>query len=77
MFLLAKNINPPFDAIDCHNIPANIDTPMILIKEPEELTMFHAAMESGKSEYRRGMPCNPKKCWGKKVRLTPMNMMRK
>ena len=47
MLLLEKNIRPPLDTIDCHIIPANIITPMILIKDPEDLTIFHAAIESG------------------------------
>lgn len=24
--------------------------------------------------YRRGIPANPRKCWGKKVILTPINI---
>ena len=36
--------------------------------------MFHKENESGKSEYRRGIPFKPKKCWGKKVILTPKNI---
>ena len=47
------------------------------ITEPKELTMFHPAKESGKSEYRRGIPANPKKCCGKKVKLTPININQK
>jgi len=47
MLLLAKNIRPPFETTDCHIIPANIITPIILIKDPDELIIFHAAIESG------------------------------
>lgn len=45
--------------------------------EPSEEIMFHFVKKSGKSEYRRGIPANPRKCWGKKVRLTPMNIEKK
>lgn len=47
MFLLAKNRRPPLETIDCHIIPANIITPIILIREPDDLTIFQAAIESG------------------------------
>ena len=36
------------------------------ITEPKELTIFHPAKQSGKSEYRRGIPANPKNVAGKK-----------
>lgn len=36
--------------------------------------MFHSAKASGKSEYRRGIPDSPKKCCGKKVMFTPVNI---
>jgi len=42
--------------------------------DPIEEIMFHVINASGYSEYRRGIPFNPKKCWGKKVRFTPTNI---
>lgn len=47
---------------------------IIEIYDPMEDIMFHNENESGKSEYRRGIPFSPRKCWGKKVRFTPINM---
>lgn len=38
--------------------------------------IFHLVNASGYSEYRRGMPFNPKKCWGKKVMFTPRNIIK-
>ena len=55
----------------------NQTTPMIEIVEPKELTMFQVAKLSGKSEYLRGIPANPKKCCGKNVRFTPMKVIQK
>ena len=52
-------------------------TPTIEIVEPKELTRFQPAKQSVKSEYRLGNPVKPKKCWGKKVKLTPMNITQK
>jgi len=46
------------------------------IYAPIEDTMFHRENASGKSEYRRGIPFNPKKCWGKNVRFTPKNIVK-
>lgn len=45
------------------------------IIDPMEETIFHEINASGQSEYRRGIPFNPKKCWGKKVRFTPINIV--
>jgi hypothetical protein len=45
-----------------------------LIKLPHEEMIFHHMKGSGKSLYRRGIPLRPKKCWGKKVMLTPINI---
>lgn len=42
--------------------------------EPVEDTMFHVENASGKSEYRRGIPSRPRKCCGKNVRFTPINI---
>ena len=47
MFLFAKKRSPPLETTDCHIIPANIMTPIILIRDPDELTIFQAAIESG------------------------------
>lgn len=48
---------------------------IIEIDDPIDEIIFHNKKESGKSEYRRGIPDNPKKCWGKKVILTPINII--
>jgi len=45
------------------------------IVAPAEETRFQVVNESGKSEYRRGIPARPRKCWGKKVKFTPTNMI--
>jgi hypothetical protein len=42
---------------------------------PNDDTTFHFIRASGKSEYRRGIPLNPKKCCGKNVKFTPRNIM--
>lgn len=47
------------------------------IIEPNDETTFHLVYASGQSEYRRGIPLKPKKCWGKKVKLTPKNIIKK
>lgn len=46
------------------------------IKEPKDLRILKLKKQSGYSEYRRGKPFNPKKCWGKKVKFTPMNIIK-
>jgi len=51
----------------------------ILIKDvidPNDEMKFHNKNESGKSEYRRGIPDSPKKCCGKKVKFTPKNLIK-
>ena len=40
-------------------------------------TKFHKEKLSGKSEYLLGIPDNPKKCWGKNVKLTPIKVIQK
>ena len=50
--------------------------PIKLITEPTEEIMFHFEKKSGLSEYRRGIPLNPKKCCGKKVIFTPMKVIK-
>ena len=47
------------------------------IIDPAEDNAFQSEYESGKSEYRRGIPANPKKCCGKKVKFTPINIIKK
>lgn len=44
------------------------------IMDPIEERIFHGRYISGKSLYRRGIPLRPKKCWGKKVKFTPVNI---
>ena len=44
------------------------------IRDPKEEITFQVVKESGQSEYRRGIPFNPKKCCGKKVMFTPTNI---
>lgn len=55
----------------------NQRTPMIEIADPNELTIFHPMKLSGKSEYLLGIPASPRKCWGKKVAFTPINVNQK
>lgn len=57
-----------------HTINKDISTATIEIVDPIEDSVFHSAKASGKSEYRRGMPDSPKKCCGKKVIFTPVNI---
>lgn len=53
----------------------NIIIPRNEMFDPNDEMMFHLIYESGYSEYRRGIPANPRKCCGKNVRLTPMNII--
>ena len=48
-----------------------------MIIEPNVAIVFQLEYESGKSGIRRGIPAKPKKCIGKKHRLTPMNVVQK
>lgn len=43
-------------------------------KEPKLDTEFQPAYESGKSGILLGIPANPKKCWGKNVKLLPFKI---
>ena len=43
--------------------------------DPKDLIKLKLKKQSGYSEYRRGNPFKPKKCCGKKVRLTPINII--
>ena len=47
------------------------------MKEPNVAIVFHCVYASGKSGMRRGIPAKPKKCIGKKQRLTPTNVDQK
>jgi len=49
----------------------------VVINEPTVAIEFHSVKASGKSGIRRGIPANPKKCIGKKVKLTPTNVDQK
>lgn len=42
--------------------------------DPKDDKVFQVAYESAKSEYRRGIPFKPRKCWGKNVIFTPVNI---
>lgn len=57
-----------------HTINKDISTATMEIVDPIDEMVFHRVKASGKSEYRRGMPDKPKKCCGKNVMLTPMNI---
>ena len=57
-----------------HRINNNPITEITETIDPILATMFHVVNVSGQSEYRRGMPANPKKCIGKNVILTPINI---
>ena len=46
------------------------------IKDPIEEIVFQVVQASGQSEYRRGIPASPRKCCGKNVRLTPINIIK-
>jgi hypothetical protein len=48
-----------------------------VINEPNVAIEFHALYESGKSGIRRGIPAKPRKCIGKKHKLTPINVVQK
>jgi len=54
-----------------------MNTPTKEIIEPKELTAFQPAKASGKSLYLLGNPDKPKKCCGKNVMLTPINIVQK
>ena len=45
----------------------------IEIKDPMELIRFQVEKLPGKSEYLPEIPAKPRKCWGMKVRLAPIN----
>lgn len=62
------------DVIPSHIIKIIKKILIIDKKDPKEDTIFQCEKALGKSEYRRGIPFKPKKCWGKKVRFTPINI---
>ena len=45
--------------------------------DPKVAILFQLEYESGKSGIRRGIPAKPRKCIGKKHRLTPMKVVQK
>jgi len=45
--------------------------------EPYDDIAFHPANASGKSGILRGIPANPKKCIGPKVKLAPTKVVQK
>jgi len=53
----------------------NVETKVT--NEPKDATMFQLEYESGKSGIRRGIPAKPKKCIGKKHKLTPIKVVQK
>lgn len=57
-----------------HTIKSDMNTAISEMVDPIDETVFHSVKASGKSEYRRGMPDSPRKCCGKNVMLTPINI---
>lgn len=57
-----------------HTMNRDISTATIEMVDPMDDIVFHRVKASGKSEYRRGIPDNPRKCCGKNVILTPTNI---
>ena len=53
---------------------SNIITLTNEIVDPIDEIIFHAVQASGQSEYRRGIPDNPRKCCGKNATFTPANI---
>jgi hypothetical protein len=47
------------------------------MKEPNVATPFHSLYASGKSGIRRGIAARPRKCIGKKHKLTPIKVDQK
>ena len=47
------------------------------MKEPKDAIAFHWVYASGKSGILRGIPAKPRKCIGKKHKLTPMKVVQK
>merc|ERR1711972_610614 len=59
-----------------HKINRKYNTDTTEIIDPILATTFHNMNLSGESEYRRGIPAKPRKCIGKKVKLTPINIVK-
>lgn len=57
-----------------HTMYSDINTAISEMVDPIDEIVFHNVKASGKSEYRRGIPDRPKKCCGKNVIFTPMNI---
>lgn len=57
-----------------HTMNRDISTATMEIVDPIDEIVFHRVKASGKSEYRRGIPDRPKKCCGKNVIFTPINI---
>lgn len=60
--------------IASHTMYSDINTATSEMVDPIDDTVFHRVKASGKSEYRRGMPERPRKCCGKNVIFTPINI---
>ena len=61
---------------DSQIIQIKNNTETVVIIDPNLATTFQQIKLSGKSEYRRGIPANPKKCIGKNVIFTPTNIIK-
>jgi len=61
--------------MDSHTINKKNITDTTETIDPILAKTFQYNKLSGKSEYRRGIPANPKKCMGKNVRFTPTNIV--
>jgi len=48
-----------------------------VIKDPNDAIEFHCVYASGKSAILLGIPARPKKCIGKKHKLTPKKVVQK
>ena len=70
----ARNKVSRFDVILSYVMQRNIITLANEIIDPIDEIIFHVVQASGQSEYRRGIPANPRKCFGKNVKFTPANI---
>ena len=55
----------------------NQSTTTTEIKDPMELIRFQVEKLPGKSENLPEISAKPRKCWGMKVRLAPINVIQK
>jgi len=60
-----------------YTIKKKKNNPINEIIDPTDAIKFHPAKQSGKSGIRLGIPANPKKCIGKKVKFTPTIVIQK